>query len=177
MFSVIHLMKLNVYWHTLKKPSNKLNIIVWNRFFFIAQATWTKHYDSIKWAILFYDLVGKLLQTAFCNFSVLLCINRLPAWIHPLVAAQRIYFRRSGQAAKKLSFVCATHHRMWNTYRVGCPFAMIGELEQLCVSWLIHLLTLVILNLSKNQQVTLFCLSLLTNIFTQLFLIIIKTCL
>lgn len=53
----------------------------------------------------FYSVTGKLLEAAVGDASLFLRTNKLPACIHPLAAAQFIYFGRPSPAAKDLSSV------------------------------------------------------------------------
>lgn len=68
------------------------------------------------------------------------------------------HFEDQGQLPKSLniSFVAIVHLATWNTYRMSRPFTMIGKLEPLGISRLIHLLTLVILDLKQTQIISAF---------------------
>lgn len=67
-----------------------------------------------------------------------------------LSSTHLFYFGRPRPAAKEVSSVAIVHLTARSTYRMGCPFTMIGELQPLCISRLIHLLTLVILDLNTQ---------------------------
>lgn len=54
----------------------------------------------------------------------------------------------------KMSSLDFVHPRGGGAYRMGPPFTVIGKLEPLCVSRLIHLLTLVILDLKDTQTIS-----------------------
>lgn len=79
--------------------------------------------------------------------------NKLPVCTHPFLVAQpefqHIYLEGQLPNICRLSLLFISRHE--NTYRVGGPFTVIGKLEPLCVRGLIHLLTLVILDL-KTQK-------------------------
>lgn len=102
----------------------------------------------------FYSVTGKILARTISDASLCLCTNRLPACIHPFLVVPPEFntfnFHRTRPAAKDVSSVAIVHLMACNTYRMGCPFTMIGELEPLCISGLIHLLTLVILDLNTQ---------------------------
>lgn len=86
---------------------------------------------------------GKILTT-IRDASVFPCTNRVPVCIHPLLAVHPEFNAFISEDQGHMSNIC--------TYRMVCPFTMIGELEPLRISRLIHLLTLVILDLKHKNH-------------------------
>lgn len=132
--------------HKLQKKRNK-------HLMFSRRSTYCIHPPPSIKANCNFTATGKILETTISDASRSLWTNRLPVCFHPLLAARPELNTFTSEGRARLPTICPLKLLfIWSAHRVGRPFAVVGQLEPLCVSRLIHLLTLVVLDLKTHTK-------------------------